>query len=431
MTVDKQSKSTMYRRDETYAFWPFPGNQSTVISAATEPVDSPSGDLTIDPASFLSASTAGGIPRKFIDKKCTLDQKQKITAAWEEAKLLAQAQTTYKLLYQYNIPHTRWLGKDWNSQGSYIPWRYDFRKLIGASAFCLDNLTRLAKLYSDRSFPAHEFIYWYCYDDNNVCNDFTQAVSWDSIGTFWSNHYTVFCPNFYGRATLATKMDEYANNLPEQKVMENFQLNRGHIMLHETYHYKDLVSQPRIEDYDDGYQAQSAWDLAKNKGTNFAYLNADSYAFDALAIYIQQYYESTGRRQLNQQDLRRSTPWLGRTIAKHRDAGSNSVGRAHGRCTATRVFSISFIHGPVIRVFTISLINGEIIRFFDLYLVHDPVIRVFKSSHIRHTAVKLLDFSFIYNTYVNIDDISYRNSTSIDCKSPTVNADLFSWFRRL
>ena len=75
--------------------------------------------------------------------------------------------------------------------------------------------------------------------------------------------------------------------------MENFHLNRGQVMFHETWHYKLLVSDPRAEDY--AYQAQPVWDMAKDpkKGTNWAYVNADSYALDGVAIYVQQYYKSS------------------------------------------------------------------------------------------------------------------------------------------
>jgi hypothetical protein len=118
-----------------------------------------------------------------------------------------------------------------------------------------------------------------------------QAYSWDSLGFFWSDHYTVFCKPFYDRMTLGEQIDKYANDKHEQKVMENFHLNRGQIMFHETRHYKNLVSSPRTDDY--AYQAQPVWDLAKYKGTNWAYVNADSYALDAVAIYVQQHYKSS------------------------------------------------------------------------------------------------------------------------------------------
>lgn len=73
--------------------------------------------------------------------------------------------------------------------------------------------------------------------------------------------------------------------------MEIFQLSRGQIMFRETWHYKNLVSSPRTGDY--AYQARSVWDMAKKRGTSWSYVNADSYALDAVAIYVQQYYKSS------------------------------------------------------------------------------------------------------------------------------------------
>lgn len=287
--TEKKGKYTLYKRDslafdslvmrDEASFFPFPANTSSVVDAATQPADPPPGDLTVDD---YTADSDGSIPRKLIEAKCDAGKKSKITSSWAEANLLAKAQTSFVLGYEYNILHTQWLGPDWNSESSWIPWKYDYRKLIG------DNFERLAKLYGNNA-PKHDYIYWYCYDHGNTCTEGVQAYSWDSTGAFWSNHYTVFCDPFYDRPTLGDLMTTYANNQNEQKVIENFQLSRGHMMFHETWHYKTLVSSPRTEDY--AYQAQSAWDLAKNKGTSWTYVNVDSYALDAMVIYVQQYYK--------------------------------------------------------------------------------------------------------------------------------------------
>ena len=232
-----------------------------------------------------SVTTQGQISRKFIEKKCDAGKKFKIKEAWKEAKLLAAAQTKTVLGYNYDIPHTQWLGKDWNSD-AWSFWNWDYRSLIGK------NMVRSFGIYSDNA-PQHDYIYWYCYDYSRQCTEGVQAYSWDEGGIFWSNHYTVFCDPFYERMSLEDNMKKYANDTHEQKVMENFHLNRAQIMFHETWHYKILVSDPRAEDY--AYQAQAVWDLAKNpkKGTNWAYVNADSYALDGVAIYVQQYYKSS------------------------------------------------------------------------------------------------------------------------------------------
>lgn len=274
---------TINRRagDSQKDFFPFPANKSSIVSKETEPKDTPEQDLSTFSFPHI---TGGQIPRHFIEKGCDAGRKFKIESAWTEAKKLADAQTNFQLGYNYDIPHTQWLGKDWNSESSWIPWKYNYRKLIG------DNLSRLRQLFSDNA-QSGEYIYWYCYDYASQCTGGVQAYSWDSIGFFWSNHYIVFCDPFFGRSTMDDLMVKHQDNEHEQKVMENFHLSREQILFHEVWHFKDLVSRPRTGDY--AYQAQNVWNLAKEKGTGYAYVNADSYATDAVAIYVQQYYKSS------------------------------------------------------------------------------------------------------------------------------------------
>jgi hypothetical protein len=284
LSQEKRGGFTIYKRtnDDDTDFFPFPANKSSIVSESTQPPGGPSGNLTPD-ASTITIN--GQIPRKFIETQCDDERKFKITDAWDEANLLAQAQTTFKLGYEYNIPHTQWLGENWNDESSWIPWRYDYRKLIG------DNFRRLNQLFSDNAQPK-EYIYWYCFDWGNHCGPLVQAYSWDSNGLFWSNHYTVFCPPFFNeRKTLAKQILDNEGEIHKQKVMEYFQLNRGQIMFHEIWHYGRLVSSPRTTDY--RYQAQASWELARDDGTAYAYVNADSYALDAVAIYVQQHYKSS------------------------------------------------------------------------------------------------------------------------------------------
>jgi hypothetical protein len=56
------------------------------------------------------------ISRSFIEKDCDPEDKQKILDAWQGARKLANALTGSVSGYDYNIPHTQWLGKDWNSE---------------------------------------------------------------------------------------------------------------------------------------------------------------------------------------------------------------------------------------------------------------------------------------------------------------------------
>lgn len=45
---------------------------------------------------------------------------------------------------------------------------------------------------------------------------------------------------------------------------------------------------PRTGDY--AYKAEGCWNLSRDSSTYYAGFNADSYAMDATAIYVQQYY---------------------------------------------------------------------------------------------------------------------------------------------
>jgi len=154
----------------------------------------------------------------------------------------------------------------------------------------LENFGRLQKVFSNDP-PSGEYIYWYCYDYGNECSPGTVAYSWSSIYFLWRNHYTVFCPGLAPKIeSLATQINRAAGSVDAQRVMENFQTNAGEVMFHEIWHYT-MVSQPRTEDY--AYRAQDTWDLAKNRGTDYAYVNADSYALDAVAIYVQQHFSNS------------------------------------------------------------------------------------------------------------------------------------------
>ncbi|KAI0516856.1 hypothetical protein F5B22DRAFT_183430 [Xylaria bambusicola] len=181
--------------------------------------------------------------------------------------------------FDFDKIHKQWLGNDWNGWG----WFYDYKTAIH------NNLANLAQLFLNQGFQQHEYIYWYCYDYANQCDMGTVAYSWSSVYFFWRNHYTVFCPRFASFQTLADDIRAASQDQHKQRIMENFHTNRGQIMLHEIYHYT-VVTNPRTDDY--AYQAQQCWDLAKNQGTWYAFENADSYALDAVAIYVQQHFES-------------------------------------------------------------------------------------------------------------------------------------------
>jgi len=130
---ERSGKYTLFKlkdkRDDVSDIWPFPGNDSDSI---TNPVDRWDGDYSTYAKTFGS-----GVPRKFIEKGCGSatdpnSLRSWVTNSWEEARSLMTAQTTWIPGYDFNIPHTQWLGKDWNSDIWWGPFEWNYRSIIAS-----------------------------------------------------------------------------------------------------------------------------------------------------------------------------------------------------------------------------------------------------------------------------------------------------------
>jgi hypothetical protein len=94
--------------------WPFPPNQTDTDDTAPKPETTPPAGETSDGREI---HTRKELSKAFLDNSCSNERADMILAAWDEAKVLNKAQTQYQDGYPYDIPHTNWLGKDWNSDG--------------------------------------------------------------------------------------------------------------------------------------------------------------------------------------------------------------------------------------------------------------------------------------------------------------------------
>lgn len=118
--VTKPHNRNLRPRDDTLwppqlPDWPFLANKTDAGNTEPKPENTPSTDDTRD---GRIVNTRRQLSKAFIDNNnCKDGCKDKILAAWDEARLLKVAQTHYQNGYPYNIPHTQWLGKDWNSDG--------------------------------------------------------------------------------------------------------------------------------------------------------------------------------------------------------------------------------------------------------------------------------------------------------------------------
>jgi hypothetical protein len=241
-----------------------------------------------------SLQVAGVFPRTFIDPTCTAEQKSKITTAWNDAKLLAEAQINIISGFDYDTPYRNWLGKDWNAKGD--PNKESHSKSIA------DKLAQLAKLFRGE-VPDREYFIWWCTDWSHDCEPFNRlstspgrgAFSWikrgprngDDTQPVINEQSTVFCQQFFEAPTLGEQIAVYKDDTDAQLIIDNFHENTGVWMLKEIYHYYAVrrTSQSTI-DY-----LLTAKDCF-GRETKDAYINAESYTFCSLAIYLQQTFQT-------------------------------------------------------------------------------------------------------------------------------------------
>lgn len=139
--------------------------------------------------------------------------------------------------------------------------------------------------------PKHDYLYFSCKDIRNACRDDEQgktaAYTWSKEGLLWSNHFVVFCEDYFQLYSMSELIAKYQDQPHEQKVMENFEISRGGTMYHELFH-KSMVGKPHIGDK--YYGAFNCYYFTYAQGTEMASTNADSYQLDAIAIHVQQKY---------------------------------------------------------------------------------------------------------------------------------------------
>ncbi|EPE26472.1 Metalloproteases (zincins), catalytic [Glarea lozoyensis ATCC 20868] len=233
-------------------------------------------------------------PRTYLDTRCTDGERTRIKTAWDEAKLLAEAQTGNDGRFDHSAVHETWFGKEWNLRDT--PLREMRSKAIQ------DNFEGLARLFGGIQEDSENFVWW-CNDHptEDRCSD-EEGEDTDALlgARTWyledqdfgqdEDHviniqHVVFCPQWFDTETLGEQISRYKDDKEEQQFITNFESNAGVFMLHEIYHWKAVASKPII-DY--AYGVEDSIKLAREKGTELAFANSDSYTLDALNIYIQQ-----------------------------------------------------------------------------------------------------------------------------------------------
>ncbi|EPE35588.1 Metalloproteases (zincins), catalytic [Glarea lozoyensis ATCC 20868] len=265
-------------------------------------------------------SVSGLFPNTFMDPTCSEEQKSKITSAWNGAKKLIEAQTSFDSSHD-SVPHKTFFGFDWNVKGD-TEAEYRTTKIV-------ENNERAGKLFKGE-VPDNEQFNFYCKDIEDNCDESeTAAISWykKKAGNQGFIQTTVFCPDFFDEVdNLEELIEQYKDKPDEQVKLELFEMTDAITFLHETYHYRVVhLNKPAILDYDskagdyDTGSSEDNWYLARDKGTIETSVNADSYVFVALVIYLQQTFKTSNIAL--PEDMRGKNPsereslgvsWLGR-----------------------------------------------------------------------------------------------------------------------
>lgn len=94
--------------------FPWPANISSHANSEAGPNDMPP---NIDAQNEDGeVHTYKEITKAFMSKSCNETQRKQVLDAWEEARTLADHQTSFEFGFDYDIPHKNWLGEDWNSE---------------------------------------------------------------------------------------------------------------------------------------------------------------------------------------------------------------------------------------------------------------------------------------------------------------------------
>ena len=244
---------------------------------ASETILQPSPTYTVAPPQNLSidsepsANTA--LSKKFVDSRCSNQQRYAIEAAWYEASLLDQAQQKYVPGGAFSTAMINYFGNNVASTGGFLPWDLNFRQIIG------DNIARRHALDTENA-PRSTYLYFYCYDwYQDYCTKYPQTAGYthSQVGIFWTKHYITFCDLYFTKPTLMDTIESVSkmpNPALEKNILENFYENRATILYHETYHLKDTVVQPNTKDYANG--PQGIWNQAKLKGAYWSFVTRKS-----------------------------------------------------------------------------------------------------------------------------------------------------------
>lgn len=244
--------------------------------------------------STTGASPASDVKKYFAEAFCTPQQKLIEQIAWRDALQYAQALASWQPNGAFQPAMDLYMGND--SRGE-----------LGATLRA--NIDGALRVHDLSTWPENQRLFVFCTEPTLFaepeepkapCRDLDAiAYAFNVNGTYYDNHYVVFCPPYYELPSLYETLSS-TDALPAKSLLtapaEAFVENQGEVYFHESLHFADLTT-PVNHPIDDSngneskkYGPYEVAREAKSENTAASLHIADAYVCAAAAIFAQQRY---------------------------------------------------------------------------------------------------------------------------------------------
>lgn len=188
--------------------------------------------------STTGQSPASGTKKYFAEALCTPDQKLVEQVAWSDALQYAQALASWQPNGNFQPAMDLYMGND--SRGP-----------LGATLRA--NIDGAVKVHNVSTWPEKQRLFIFCTEPTLFVEVFgeecgqqgTVAYEFDINGTYYENHYVVFCPVYYKQPSLSESLS-LTDAVPAERLVglpaDRFVGNQAEFYFHESLHLADLTT---------------------------------------------------------------------------------------------------------------------------------------------------------------------------------------------
>ncbi|KAF6234441.1 hypothetical protein HO173_007474 [Letharia columbiana] len=239
--------------------------------------------------STTGVSPASGTKKYFAETFCTPYQKLIEKIAWRDALQYAQSLASWQPNGSFQPAMDLYMGNDSRGQ-------------LGATLRA--NIDGAVRIHDQSTWPRNQRLFVFCsepmifVENGGMCGE-ALAYAFNINGTYYDNHYVVFCPPYYELQTLYKTLS-ITDAFPLERLLvtsaNDFDENQGEIYFHESLHFADLttpVNHPIHDNNGNEPDIYGPYDVAmeaESKNTAACLHIADAYTHAAAAILIQQRY---------------------------------------------------------------------------------------------------------------------------------------------